>query len=272
MAGNLKKTNHSELRVYANPDAVAHAAAQLFVELCEQSVRDRGRFTVALSGGSTPKRTYELLATPEFSGRVDWKHVHLFWGDERYVPLDHHDSNYRMTREALLRHVPVPPSNIFPAPTDQAPPEAAALAYETEIRRCFSNTRSLPIFDLIYLGLGTNGHTASLFPHSAILKETNRLAVADFVQEVKSWRISMTASLLNHGRVVAFLVAGKDKAQVLHDVLFGAHDPDRLPAQLIAPHGRLLWLIDEPAAVLVSREKSANLQRDTSSRILRDSA
>jgi 6-phosphogluconolactonase len=245
-------TSHpGEVQVYADPEAVAQAAAELFVELCEQALRERARFRVALSGGSTPKRTFQLLANQELARRVDWNHVDLFWGDERYVSRDDPASNYRMTAEALLRHVPIPVGNIHPVPTEIAPPEAAAAAYDSEIRNSLGDAESVPRFDLVYLGLGTNGHTASLFPHSPALKESTRLVVSDFVQEVNMWRLTMTAPLLNRGRTVAFLIAGQEKAQVLKDVMLGPRDPERLPAQLISPEGKLLWLVDNQAAALL---------------------
>jgi 6-phosphogluconolactonase len=235
------------LRVYASAEGVAQAAAELFVRTSQGAIRKRGRFAVALSGGSTPKRTYELLAKPEFSRSVDWNRVHLFWGDERYVAHDDPSSNFRMTREALLSSIAIPAENIHAVPTELTPPEAAASAYEAEIRRVIGETPTLPRFDLIYLGLGTNGHTASLFPHSPILKEQARLVAADFVAELDRWRISMTFPLLNSSERVAFLVAGADKAQVMRDVLVGPLDPERLPAQSISPRGELLYLADVAA-------------------------
>jgi 6-phosphogluconolactonase len=209
---------------------------------------------VALSGGSTPRRVYELLATAAFSGRLDWDHIDVFWGDERYVPPDDRDSNYRMTAEALLQHVPLPSENIHRVPTEISPPSAAAAAYEDDIRQAFHDSVSVPQFDLIYLGLGTNGHTASLFPRSPALRERSRLVLADFVAEVNTWRISMSAPLLNRGHIVAFLIQGQEKAEVLREVLLGPRDPERLPAQLISSEGKLLWMVDEAAAALVARE------------------
>ncbi len=244
-----------ELRVYGDAGQLARAAAELFVNTAADSIAARGRFWVALSGGSTPRRLYKLLATSAFSSRVDWKHVDIFWGDERYVPAEDRDSNYRMTSEALLRHVQVPAANVHRVPTEISPPPAAAAAYEEAIRSCFRGSVSVPQFDLIYLGLGTNGHTASLFPHSPTLKETSRLVLADFVAEVSNWRITMSAPLLNRGRVVVFLVQGQEKTQVLRDVLVGPPDPERLPAQLIAPEGKLLWMVGEAAAGMLSREE-----------------
>lgn len=243
-----------DLRVYKSAEELARAGAQLFVDSAVEAFRVRGRFRVALSGGSTPRRVYELLATPAFSGRVDWDRADLFWGDERYVPADDRDSNYRMTSQALLDHIPVSAANVHRVPTEISPPDAAAGAYETEIRQVFRGINSVPEFDLIYLGLGTNGHTASLFPHSPTLHESSRLVVADFVKEVNTWRISMSLPLLNHGRTVAFLIEGGQKAQVLQEVLLGPREPERLPAQLISPQGTLLWMADVAAAALVSPE------------------
>jgi len=242
-----------ELRVCSDAEQLAQAGAELFGQLAAESILLRGRFRMALSGGSTPRRVYELLATDAFSSHVDWGHVDLFWGDERYVPADDPESNYRMTAEALLRQVAIPPVNIHRVPTEINPPAAAAEAYEKEIRQCFGDSAIPPQFDLVYLGLGENGHTASLFPHSAALKETSRLVLADFVEEVDMWRISMSAPLFNRGRTVAFLIHGQEKAQVLREVLLDPPDPERLPAQLINPEGKLLWMVDEAAAALMPR-------------------
>jgi 6-phosphogluconolactonase len=252
MSTATRAEHPGELRVYADGEQFASAAAELFVNLATESIGARGFFRVALSGGSTPRRVYKLLATEGFNRRVDWEHVEIFWGDERYVPADAPDSNYRMTDEALLRNVPLPAANIHRVPTNISPPHAAADAYENNIRKCFGDSFSVPQFDLIYLGLGSNGHTASLFPGSQALQERSRLVVADFVPEVDQWRISMSAPLLNHGRTVVFLIAGGEKAEVLREVLLGPRDPQRLPAQLIVPEGKLLWLTDRAAAALVS--------------------
>ncbi len=248
MTSTAQFGNHGDLRVYSDAGQLARAAAELFVNTATESIEARGRFRVALSGGTTPRRLYKLLATSAFSSRVDWGRVEIFWGDERYVPGNDPDSNYRMTAEALLQHVPVPAANIHRVPTEISPPAAAASAYEKEIRQSFGDASSIPQFDLIYLGLGTNGHTASLFPHSPALREQSRLVLADFVGEVNGWRITMSAPLLNRGRTVAFLVEGPEKAEVLRDVLLGPVDAERLPAQLVSPEGKLLWMVDEAAA------------------------
>jgi 6-phosphogluconolactonase len=226
----------------------------LFIVQATQAIADRGRFRVALAGGSTPRRAYELLAAPRSRTKVRWEAVDVFWGDERYVPPDDSASNYRMIWEALLQHVPLSAANIHRVPTEREPPEAAAAAYEDEIRKGFGDAAGIPRFDLILLGLGTNGHTASLFPNSSLLHKTASLVAADFVHEVDMWRITMTPPLLNQGRTVAFLVTGQEKAAVLRDILRGPHRPEALPAQLIRPvPGELLWIVDEAAASLAVR-------------------
>lgn len=237
-----------EIGILHTVDQFAATAAELFVDLAAQAIQARGRFRVALTGGSAPPAMNNLLARPEYSSRIDWEKIDIFWGDERYVPSDDPESNYRMTAETLLRRVPLPEQNIYRVMTEIMPPAAAASNYEERIRRCFGHPASLPRFDLIYLGLGRNGHVASLFPHSPALRDTSRLVVADLVAAVSMWRISMTLPLLNRGRTVAFLVHGAEKAEILREVVMGPRDPERLPAQLIAPEGRLLWLTDDAAA------------------------
>ncbi len=247
-----RRVSTGELRLCENSEEVAVAAADLFIELCAQAIAGRGRFRVALSGGSTPKHSYELLAGQARSSRVDWQKTDIFWGDERNVSADDPQSNYRMTREALLDHVPVPPTNVHRVRTETESPSAAAEAYADEIRSVFGIKTGVPSFDLVLLGLGTNGHTASLFPYSPALNEHERLVAADFVEEVKMWRITMTAPLINAAHTIAFLVSGADKAQVLSEVLSGPKDVQRLPAQLIEPRkGNLLWVVDRPAARLI---------------------
>jgi 6-phosphogluconolactonase len=240
------------LLVCTNAEEVAARAAALFAAQSAQAIADRGRFRVVLSGGSTPKRAYELLASAQWSSKIRWEEVEVFWGDERDVPADDRDSNYRMAREAFLERVPLPVANIHPVPSGTQPAEAAASAYEKAIRDAFPASTDIPRFDLIFLGLGANGHTASLFPSSPLLRETNRLVATDFVREVNSWRITMTAPLLNRGRTVAFLVTGQDKAGVLRDVIRGPYVPEILPAQLIHPDdAELLWIVDVAAASLL---------------------
>jgi 6-phosphogluconolactonase len=250
------ENREQEILVCPDAKSVALEAASTFLRLAAEAIRYRGRFTVALSGGSTPRSLFEILATSQWQKQVDWKNVHLFWGDERYVPDAYPESNFRMTLETLLSRVPVPPVNVRRIKTELSPAEEAAASYEAEIARFFGTSPGqFPSFDLVFLGLGANAHTASLFPHSKALHVTSRLVVAEFVAEVGMWRITMTAPLLNAARNVIFLVCGSDKAPVLRDVLFGDHDSERKPAQLIRPASRsLTWLIDSGAAAQLPRD------------------
>ena len=221
-------------------------AAEMFVEQARRTVPVRGRFSVALAGGNTPQRTYELLAGAPYRSGVDWSHVYVFWGDERCVPPDDARSNYRMTRTALLDHVPIPASNVHRI-RGELPPADGARDYETVLARHFGAEPAR--FDLIFLGLGTNGHTASLFPGTSVLHEQTRRAAEVYVAELDMWRVTLTAPVLNAAAVVAFLVSGADKADVLREVLFGPRAPDRLPAQFVQPvAGEIRWLVDRAAA------------------------
>jgi 6-phosphogluconolactonase len=235
-----------ELLVAADPPALFEAAAELFVIAATQAIAARGRFTVALSGGSTPKALYELLAADAWRNRVDWRKVHFFWGDERWVPPTDKQSNYRMVDEALLSKIDIPSGNIHGVATESGTPQEAAAAYEAEIRKVFAGPVN---FDWNLLGLGTNGHTASLFPHCPALHVRDRLVVAEYIEEVKMNRITFTVPLINDSHAIVFLLSGHDKAAVFKDVVLGAHDPERLPSQLIQPtRGMLTWLADHAAA------------------------
>jgi 6-phosphogluconolactonase len=230
------------------PDAPAlfEAAAEIFVQAAAEAIEKYKRFTVAMSGGSTPKALYELLATAPWRDQVDWSKTHFFWGDERWVPSTDKNSNYRMTLEALLSKVSVPAENVHRIETDSGDPQTSAAKYEAEIRKVFG---ARPQFDLILLGLGTNGHTASLFPHCASLDVRDRLVAAEYIDEVKMTRITFTVPLINDAHSIVFLLSGHDKASVLQEVLRGPHDPQRLPSQLIeATDGELTWLADAAAA------------------------
>ncbi|MBI4785507.1 MAG: 6-phosphogluconolactonase [Chloroflexi bacterium] len=295
-----------EIVVVPDPAALARQAAERFVALARQAIAHRERFSVALSGGSTPRDLYALLAAPEFAAQVDWARVYFFWGDERAVPPDDPASNFRMAYETLLSRVPAPPENIFRIPAEKEPQQAAR-EYDGTLREFFKwdaspskegaergqtrtpsviarrrfgptkqssirelkiasqkplamtspNPRSsalvrvpyFPRLDLILLGLGANGHTASLFPHTAVLRVTTRWVEAEYVAEVKMNRITLTAPVINAARNILFLVSGADKAQTVHAVLRGEYRPDDLPAQLIQPtDGALVWLLDRAAA------------------------
>lgn len=235
-----------EIQVFPDRAALSQGAAERFVKISQAAVQARGQFTVALSGGSTPQGMYELLAGDELRRRVEWSRSFFFWGDERAVPPGDPESNYRMADDAFLSHVPVPRKNIYRIPAEK-PPEAAAADYEASLRNFWNG--ALEGFDLILLGLGTNGHTASLFPHTFALHEQRRWCVAVWVPELNATRITLTVPVLNRGANVFFLVAGSDKSAVVHEVLRGPNDPERLPAQLIRPDaGHLTWLLDHEAA------------------------
>jgi 6-phosphogluconolactonase len=228
---------------------VARRAAEEWIRTCREAVARSGRFTVALSGGNTPRSLYELLAGADFRGGIPWDQIHFFWGDERAVPADHPDSNYRMAREALLAKVPAREENIHRVETERGAENAAA-AYEDALREIFAlPPGAWPRIDLVLLGLGDDGHTASLFPASDALKEEKRLVVANFVAKLKSNRITMTLPVLNHAANVVFLVVGAAKAKAVRDIL---RDHAALPAaQVDALDGRLLWIVDREAAALL---------------------
>jgi 6-phosphogluconolactonase len=216
-------------------------AAERFIGLASAAISERGHFFVALSGGSTPRPVYALLAEEPFVSRVDWTRVHVFWGDERCVPPDHPDSNYRMASRALLDHVPIPAENVHRIQGELLPQEAA-LVYRAELREVLGDDRR---FDLILLGMGTDGHTASLFPGAMALEERERDVVAVYVEKRTAWRVTLTLPLINAARHVMFLVSGAGKAPLLARVRAG----DPLPAALVQPEdGQLTWLVDRHAA------------------------
>ena len=236
-----------KVTVLDGAEEVARAAAERFVELAQSAVDERGRFAVALSGGSTPRRAYELLAGEDYRGRVDWPRVHLFFGDERMVPPDDSESNYRMASEALLSHVAIPPENVHRI-NGLGDALANARLYEDELR-AFFNDDPWPRFDLVLLGMGDDGHTASLFPGTVALDEQATWAAANWVEKLRAYRVSLTAPAINRAAHVIFLVTGANKAEALGEVLGGEPDPRRLPSQLIKPlDGSLEWLVDKAAA------------------------
>jgi 6-phosphogluconolactonase len=243
-----------EYRIYDGADALSRAAAEYFLEVAQNAVKANGVARIAISGGNTPKRTFELLANPaeKFFKAMPWAQIELYWVDERTVPPDSKDSNYRMTREALLSKVPLKPERIFRI-EGELEPEQAAARYESAIRNHLRLEGAQgPRFDLLQLGIGPDGHTASLFPHTEAIHELIRIAVANHVPQLNTWRVTLTSPVINEARDVFFLIAGKDKAQPLHDVLLGKFDPETLPSQLIRPrNGRLLMLLDKDAAALL---------------------
>ncbi|HYA02238.1 MAG TPA: 6-phosphogluconolactonase [Syntrophobacteria bacterium] len=239
-----------EVRRHSNVESLSLAAAALVVELAEVSLRTRGRFTLVLSGGTSPRMLYELLAQPPFAERMPWSRIYLFWGDERCVPPDHPHSNFGLARQALLSKVPVPAVNVYPMPGAMAPPEAAAAQYEESLRAFFQakEARQFPVFDLLLLGLGKDGHTASLFPGDAALDEELRWTRAVRVTSASPPvpRITLTFPVINRARTVLFLVSGAGKKKVLDEILSAAGKAWlRYPAARVRPSERLLWLTDE---------------------------
>jgi 6-phosphogluconolactonase len=241
------------IRIFTDLEDLSRAAAEVFAAEARQAVQARGRFVVALAGGSTPRRAYQLLAREPFRELVPWRYTHVFWGDERCVPADDPRNNALMARQALLDHVPVPLEQVHPMVCSCSPSESAA-KYEALLRGFFAAGR--PRFDLVLLGLGENGHTASLFPGSSVLKEQQRWVAEVSLAEEVLHRLTLTAAAINHAALAVFLVSGSDKAPMLRKVLEGPRDPYNIPAQLIKPaDGGLLWLVDRDAAGLLQQRK-----------------
>lgn len=237
----------TEVKIFDNATELASASASRFIELGREAIALRGRFIVALAGGSTPKRVYELLASESYREQLDWSKVHVFFGDERCVPPDDAESNYRMANEALLSRVTLPAENIhrMNGVGDSA---ANALLYEDEMRTFF-NDAAWPRFDLILLGMGDDGHTASLFPNTEVLNEREAWVAGLWVEKLGAYRITLTPPAINHAAHIIFLVTGENKAERLAEVLEGKHDFARLPAQLIKPlDGSLHWFVDKAAS------------------------
>lgn len=224
-----------------------HAAAEEFVRAGKAAIAARGRFAVALSGGSTPKSLYSLLAAQHAA--FDWDRTFLFFGDERHVPPDHPDSNFRMVKEALLAKISIPSDNVFRVRAENPDAAAAALDYENDLRRFFTlKAGECPRFDLILLGMGPDGHTASLFPGSEGLKEQSRLVIANWIEKFDTHRITFTFRVLNNASEVLFLASGPDKSDMVQRILKGKNTPPYPPQQVQPADGRLLWLLDEAAA------------------------
>jgi 6-phosphogluconolactonase len=238
-----------DLRRLTTPQDLFQAAADEVLHAATDAVAQRGSFTIALSGGSTPKNLYTLIAANS-SPSLPWEKVFFFWGDERHVPPEDPDSNYRMAQETILSKIPIPPANIFRISGENPDASAAAEAYEQTLRKFFAVAPGeFPRFDLILLGMGPDGHTASLFPETAALQEKSRLVVANWVEKMKTSRITLTLPVLNAARRVAFLVSGADKAAVLHEVLEGNAPGEKYPSKLVRPsQGKLIWFVDRAAA------------------------
>lgn len=235
-----------EVRVFPDTVALARAAAMHFVEIARSAIELKGRFSVALSGGTTPEPMYRLLTAPEFTSQIDWKHVHLFWSDERCVPPDDPDSNFNMAWKSFISQIPIPKGNIHRILGEEVP-EAAAERYEQELKDHFKGDE--PRFDLILLGLGEDGHTASIFPGSAAVAESDRLVLAAQYRGTKQWRVTMTLLAINAAADVTFVVAGESKREILKLIRTGLNSPEELPAVGVNPRdGTLRWLCDDAAA------------------------
>ncbi|MEO5980130.1 MAG: 6-phosphogluconolactonase [Chryseolinea sp.] len=234
------------IKRYDTPDLLIAGLAEFVVATAKESIKRHGRFDFVLSGGSSPKRLYELLTSADYRDKIEWKKVFFFFGDERNVPSDHPDSNYLMVKRSLFEPLSIDTKQIFPIDTSHAP-EQVAEEYENEIKAHFKNDKCS--FDLILLGLGDNSHTASLFPHTEVLHETKALVKGLFIPEVNMYRITFTAPLINAARKIAFLVYGASKAIAVKHILKDNRNIEIYPAQLIEPvDGELIWFLDEAAA------------------------
>jgi len=241
-----------KINVFKNEDEVLNGLANYFVDTAAKSIADHGQFSVALSGGNSPKKLYELLASPLYKNRVDWSKVHFFFGDERYVPLTDPQSNYLMAKKALLEPLDLSYKQIFPVDTSVSPEEAAK-KYTIDINYYFAGVKVR--FDLVLLGLGDNSHTASLFPHTPVLHDKTASAKEVFLEDQQVYRITMTAPLINQAHHIAYLVYGENKAVAVHHVIEDKKDIENYPAQLIKPaDGELQWFMDSPAASLLKNK------------------
>jgi len=242
-----------EVLVASDPIALAEAAAERVAALAEAVVERAGRFAVALAGGSTPKGLYARLAGEPYRSRVPWRRVHVFWGDERCVPPAHSDSNFGMAAETLLQHVPIPPAQIHRMRGEDPDSDRAAAEYERCLRAAFLlKAGAFPRLDLVLLGMGADGHTASLFPGSPALGEVTRLVVAPYVESQGGYRMTLTVPVLNEAAAILMVVAGHDKAGMLRTVLEGDERANLLPVQMVRPRsGTLSWFVDSAAACLL---------------------
>jgi 6-phosphogluconolactonase len=257
--------SHGVVRVHRDADQLADEAARRFAEIAKESVERHGRFTVALSGGSTPKAMFARLAGGPYVSFVPWTSTLVFWVDERCIPPNHPDSNYKSASELLLSKVPVSAANIYRIPAEIPDHASAARQYSDTVANVFAgaglqnaagDAHDLPRFDLILLGLGDDGHTASLFPDSDALKSGRAVAVANYVEKLGAYRITLTPAVINNARNVIFLVAGESKAHALRNALESGPEPEAYPSQLVKPaHGTLLWMVDFAAASLLSDQR-----------------
>lgn len=244
------------IRVLEDLPALAEAAAEEIARRAEDAIASRGRFTIALSGGSTPKPAYARLAEDPYRDRIDWRRVHVFWGDDRHVAPDHPDSNFGMAHDALLSKVPLPPDNIHRMRAEKPDAARAAEEYAWTLRSAFNlDEGQWPRFDVVLMGIGEDAHTASLFPGSDAVRERSQLVIAPWVSSLGTFRITLTLPVFNRAACALFLVSGEEKAEALRAVLEGDLQPDRFPAQAVRPEsGDLVWLVDRAAARLLKAE------------------
>lgn len=242
-----------EIIICRDVDELNHKAAEQFIGLASKAIQHSGQFAVALSGGSTPKALYSLLASPDYAERVDWSRVDLFWGDERCVPPDHPESNFRMVQESLLSKIQIPSENVHRMMGEKEP-ERAAREYEEHLRQFFHLTRGgVPRFDLIFLGLGEDGHTASLFPGSPALNERNRLVATVYVERLNAYRLTLTLPVINAAAQITFLVTGQSKSAMVKEILGADSKSQTYPANQVRPvNGNVTWLISKDAACELS--------------------
>ncbi len=245
----------TRIQVFADAEVLSLAAAERVVACAREAIARRGEFHLVLSGGSTPKRLYEQLATPEFRRRVDWSRVQVYFGDERSVPPDHPDSNFRMASAALLQPLTLDPSHVHRMHGELADLDQAARDYAELVQQRVPQENRLPAFDLVLLGMGDDGHTASLFPQTTALGERTKLVAPVYVDKLNTWRLTLTYPVINNARQVLFLIAGSGKAQRLAEVLTG--QPVDYPVKDVRPRGDLLWYLDEAAAALLPQEMRA---------------
>ncbi|MEP6712501.1 MAG: 6-phosphogluconolactonase [Ferruginibacter sp.] len=244
----------NKISIFENEELLSKAAANFIVMLSNKTIEANGKFTIALSGGSTPSKLFSLLATPAYAKAINWKQTFIFWGDERCVPADDERNNSHVAKKLLLNNVAIPAENIFTVPVKMIP-QKAAHHYEQTLKIFFKNQH--PSFDLILLGMGDNGHTASLFPKTPILLEAKDLVKEVYVKDLDMNRISFTAPMINNAKNIIFLVTGKQKAAMLHTVIEGKQNTEKYPAQLIKPvkGNSLYWFIDKAAAVKLKKQK-----------------
>ena len=243
-----------EIRIVDDPIELARAAANEFEQLAKNAVESQGSFNVALSGGSTPKAMFDLLSGDRCKTTIPWSKIHLFWGDERHVPPDDEDSNYRMTKEHLLSKIDIPSENVHRVEAEDSNAQQVAANYQKHLQQYFNLSEAeIPQFDLVFLGMGDDGHTASLFPGTDVVHDTENLVAAPLVEKFNSHRITLTPKVINNSDRVIFLVKGKEKADALVRVIEGEKDIDLYPAQIVNPtHGSVLWLCDRASCSKLS--------------------